>query len=182
MKFEPTYGKLKNGETVLIRSCEPYDALQLVQSVKKQIAHSIYIPKTEDEFILTVEQEKQWISSFIVTSNSLLLVAEYENEIIGNIDLTGHTRKAMQHTAVIGMGMLLEYRNVGLGQLLMKCAISWAKQNPQLELLWLQVYTENHLGVSLYKKMGFEENGILKNYFKQDGRYYDNLTMSLVVK
>jgi len=182
MKFEPTYGKLKNGKTVLIRNCEIQDAAKLLKSVKQQIADSIYIPKTEEEFTLTEEQEKKWISSFMVASNSLLLVAEYEDEIIGNIDLTGHTRKIMQQTAVIGMGMLLDYRNMGLGQLLLKGAIHWAKQNPQLELLWLQVYTENHLGVSLYKKMGFEENGILKNYFKQDGRYYDNLTMSLVVK
>jgi ribosomal protein S18 acetylase RimI-like enzyme len=64
----------------------------------------------------------------------------------------------------------------------MKYSIEWAKENPILELLWLQVYTENILGLNLYKKMEFIENGIIKNYFKQNGKYYDNLTMSLSVK
>jgi len=30
--------------------------------------------------------------------------------------------------------------------------------------------------------MGFVENGIIKGFFKQDNKYLDNLTMSLVVK
>jgi ribosomal protein S18 acetylase RimI-like enzyme len=88
----------------------------------------------------------------------------------------------MQHTAVIGMGMFIEWRNSGLGTELMKYSIEWAKENPILELLLLQVYTENELGLNLYRKMEFVENGVIKNYFKQNGRYYDNLTMSLSVK
>ncbi len=30
--------------------------------------------------------------------------------------------------------------------------------------------------------MNFVENGIIKNFFKHNGIYYDNLTMSLSVK
>ena len=112
----------------------------------------------------------------------MLLIAEFDNEIVGNIDLTGNRRKIMEHTAVIGMGMLKEWRNTGLGTALLKLTIEWAKENSILELLWLQVYTENILGLNLYKKMEFIENGIIKNYFKQNGKYYDNLTMSLSVK
>ena len=109
-------------------------------------------------------------------------MAEYENQIIGNIDLTGSQRKIMEHTAVIGMGMFKDWRNSGLGTELLFATIDWAKQNQILELIWLQVYTENKLGLHLYRKMGFEENGIIKNYFKRDNQYFDNLTMSMVVK
>ncbi len=88
----------------------------------------------------------------------------------------------MEHTAVIGMGMLKEWRNTGLGTALLKLAIEWAKENPILELLWLQVYSDNELGLGLYRKMGFEKNGILKNFFKREEKYFDNLTMTLSVK
>ena len=64
----------------------------------------------------------------------------------------------------------------------MKHSINWAKENPILELLWLQVYCENDLGLGLYRKMNFVENGIIKKYFKFNGKYYDNLTMSLPLK
>jgi RimJ/RimL family protein N-acetyltransferase len=182
MKFNPIVVKLKNSKEVRIRSAKISDAEKLLTTIKEYISDSEYIPKTSEEIKITVKQEEDWINSFIQKDNSLLLVAEFENEIIGNLDITGNSRIIMLHTAVIGMGMLTKWRNSGLGTELMKNSIEWAKKNPNLELLWLQVYTENILGLNLYKKMKFVENGIIKNYFKQNEKYYDNLTMSLSVK
>ncbi len=182
IKFNPIIVKLKNAKEVKIRSAEISDAENLLKTIKKYIVDSEFIPKLFDEIKLTIQQEEDWINSFIQKENSLLLIAEYENVIIGNIDITGSSRVIMQHTGVIGMGMLTEWRNSGLGTELMKHSINWAKENPILELLWLQVYCENELGVSLYRKMNFKENGIIKNYFKLNGKYYDNLTMSLSLK
>lgn len=181
-KFNPIKVKLKNSKEVTIRCAEQYDAEKLLKTIKEYVNDSDYIPKISEEIKITVQQEEDWINSFIQKDNSLLLIAEFEGEIIGNIDITGSSRIVMQHTAIIGMGMLSEWRNSGLGTELMKYSIKWAKENPILELLWLQVYTENTLGLNLYRKMEFTENGIIKNYFKQNGRYYDNLTMSISVK
>lgn len=181
MKFEPKQITLKNSKTVVIRQAEVSDAENLLNCIKTYIPTSKYIPKLKSEIKLTVDQEKDWINSFIINDNSLLLVAEYEGKIIGNIDLTGSRRKIMEHTAVIGMGMLQEWQYIGLGTALLSMVIEWAKSNPILELIWLQVYTENEAGLNLYRKMGFVENGIIKNFFKQDNRYFHILTMSLTI-
>lgn len=181
-KMNPKEVTLKNGKTVLIRQAEVADAQHLLDCVKKYIPQSEYIPKLEQEIVITVEQEREWINSFLIHNNSLLLVAEYENLVIGNIDLTGNRRKVMEHTAVIGMGMLKEWRNSGLGTALLDTAIEWARQNPVLELIWLQVYTANKAALHLYRKMGFEENGIMKSFFKHNNDYFDNLTMTMIVK
>ena len=181
-KFKPKKVELKNGKIVLIRQATILDAENLLNCIKQYVPQSDYIPKYEHEIKLTMKQEEDWISSFITNDNSLLLVAEFDNLIIGNIDLTGSRREIMAHTAVIGMGMLEEWQNIGLGTMLLSSIIDWAKQNPILELIWLQVYTANVLGMNLYNKMGFQENGVLKNFFKQDGSYFDNLTMSMSVK
>ena len=164
------------------RQAEIEDAENLLNCIKTYVPQSDYIPKLAQEIKLTVEQEKDWINYFLTNENSLLLVAEFDNKIIGNIDLTGNQRKIMEHTAMIGMGMLKEWRNSGLGSALLKLAIEWAKENPILELLWLQVYADNELGLGLYRKMRFEENGIMKSFFKQDEKYFDNLTMTMKVK
>lgn len=177
----PKKVKLKNEKTVLIRQAETGDAEKLLHCIKTYIPQSAYIPKLQQEIKLTVEQEKEWIASFLSSSNSILLIAEYEKEIIGNIDLTGSRRKVMEHTAVIGMGMLEEWRNTGLGTALLSAVVEWARQNPLLEIIWLQVYTENKTALNLYKKTGFEERGILKNFFKHNNTYFDNLTMSMNV-
>ena len=181
-KFKRQILTLKNQKTVTIRQAEIDDAEKLLHCIKTYIPQSEYIPKLEQEIKLTIEQEKEWIYYFLTNENSLLLIAEFNNEIVGNIDLTGNRRKIMEHTAVIGMGMLKEWRNTGLGTALLKLAIEWAKENSILELLWLQVYTDNELGLGLYRKSGFVENGIMKNFFKQDGKYFDNLTMTMNVK
>lgn len=181
MKFEPKQITLKNSKTVVIRQAELSDAENLLNCIKTYIPTSNYIPKLESEFKLNVDQEKEWINSFLINDNSLLLVAEYEGKIIGNIDLTGSLRKIMEHTAVIGMGMFQEWQNIGLGTALLSATIEWAKSNPILELIWLQVYTENEPGLNLYRKMGFVENGIIQNFFKQDNKYFHNLTMTLTV-
>ena len=173
---------LKNQKLVTIRQAEIADAEGLLQCIKAYIPESSYIPKLEQEITLSIEQERAWINSFLISDNSLLLVAEYNNQIIGNIDLTGSKRKAMEHTAVIGMGLLKAWRNVGLGTQLLQFIIEWAKENEVLELIWLQVYTQNELALKVYRRVGFEENGVIKGFFKQNNTYFDNLTMSLKVK
>lgn len=180
--FDSKIFELKNHKSVTIRRAEIDDAEKLLRCIKTYVPQSEYIPKLAQEIELTIEQEKDWINLFLTSENSLLLIAEFDNEIIGNIDLTGSRRKMMQHTAVIGIGMLQDWRNSGLGTILLKSAIEWAKENSILEILWLQVYTDNKLGLALYQKMGFEENGIMKNFFKHDGKYFDNLTMTMNVK
>ena len=182
IKFEPKKVELKNGKIVLIRQATILDAERLLNCIKQYVPQSDYIPKYGHEITLTLRQEEDWINSFIINDNSLLLVVEFDNQIIGNIDLTGSRREIMEHTAVIGMGMLGEWQNVGLGTMLLSLTVDWAKQNPILELIWLQVYTANVSGMGLYHKMGFQENGVIKNFFKQDGSYFDNLTMSMSVK
>ena len=180
--FKPQIVTLKNQKQVLIRQAETKDAEELLHCVKTYISQSQFIPKHDYEIKLTVEQEMDWINSFLKNDNSILLVAEYENQLIGNIDVTGSQRKRMMHTGMIGMGMLEEWRNSGLGTLLMENAIAWAQQNTLLELLWLQVYTANHAALHLYKKMGFIDNGTIQNYFKHETDYFDVMTMSLEVK
>lgn len=178
-KFNPIDIKLKNGISVRIREAKVDDAKPLLTCIKTYIPESPFIPKFDLEITLTVDQEKDWISTFLEHENSILLIAEYENLIIGNIDLTGSKRIQMAHTAVVGMGMLESWRNLGLGAKLMQAAINWAKESNSLELLYLQVFTENIAAKSLYEKFGFIEAGVIPNFFKNERQYSDQLTMFL---
>jgi RimJ/RimL family protein N-acetyltransferase len=173
---------LKNKETVSIELCSVDDAEELIKTVKKYLADSEYLLTSPNEFDPSPEQERSWIRSFMENENSLLLIAKKGNKIIGNIDITGGKREMTKHTAIIGMGILKEWRNTGLGTALLNKGIEWAKQNPQLEILWLQVFAQNTPAITLYKKAGFEVSGIQKRFFKsKDNIYFDNVIMSLNV-
>jgi RimJ/RimL family protein N-acetyltransferase len=159
MKFSSQKVTLKNGKTVLLRMCDESDAQNLINTIKTYVANSEYIPLHVHEFTPTLEEEIEWISKFIYQDNSLLIIAVYEGQIIGNIDLSGRQREIMQHTGEIGMGMLKEWRNTGLGTALLIALIDWAKENPILEKLCLGVYSENKAGLALYTKLCFTVDG-----------------------
>lgn len=177
--FKPQHITLKNGKTVKLRLCDESDAENLIKTVSAYIENSDCIPLCPHEFKPTIEEEMNWITKFIQEQNSILIVAIYKGEIIGNIDLSGNQREIMQHTGIIGMGILKDWRNTGLGTALLKALIDWATTHPILEKLVLGVYHNNKPGIALYTKMGFKKAGIHHKMFKHNNTYYDEILMHL---
>ncbi|AEA45456.1 GNAT family N-acetyltransferase [Fluviicola taffensis] len=182
MKFLPIHKTLKDGRIVLIRAVEIADATKIIEFVHGFVYDSEFVPLVEGEFNPTLPEEELILKNYVDRSNSLFLVAEFEGQIIANINLDGNQRQIMRHTAVFGMGMHLEWQNCGLGTIILQSAIDWARNHSELELLFLQVYAENEAGIALYKKLGFVENGRMPNMFKQNNRYHDEITMHLSLK
>ena len=174
---------LKDGSKLIIREAVIADAPQLRLTVKEYVEESEFIPYTKDEFKLTDEDEVNWIKTLSDSSNSLLLVAEIDGSIIGNITLSGSTRIMMKHTSYVGLGMTKKWRGLGIGTILFNEAIKWAKENPEIKILWLEAYPTNIGGVKLYEKFGFREIGRHANLVKiSETEYVDNLIMSLKLK
>ena len=183
MKIEPVTVTLKNGKSVVIREATIEDAEELIAVIKQYVGESDFIPFSSDEYNPTKEAEEAWIYSFTKRDNCLLLVATYENRIIGNIDLTGSQRSMLQHTAVVGIGVLKKWTNQGLGSVLFDLIIGWAKRNPMLEQLLLNTFATNNAGMALYRKFGFSETGRYQGYIKSPcGNYVDNILMTLNIK
>lgn len=182
MKYNNRKFTLKNNEEIVVQICCENEAENLIKTVKNYLLDSNYIPLLNEEFNPTIEQERNWINSFIENENSLLLIATYNKEIIGNIDLTGNQRKRMKHTAVIGMGILKEWQNTGLGTILLSEIMNWAKNNSILEKLYLEVYEENQAAIKIYEKIGFQITGKQTAFFKHEEKYFNKLTMEISVK
>lgn len=128
MKFGPINIKLKTGEPVTIREAKESDADSLIKTIKKYIGESEFIPYTEEEYVLKEEDSIKWIHSFLNSENNLLLVATHNNTIIGNIDITASNRSMLRHTAVLGVGMIKDWTNKGLGSAFLDAAINWVKK------------------------------------------------------
>ncbi len=173
---ERTY-KLKSGHLVSIRVPNKSEAFDLITLKRDYIKSTTTLPWTLDEYAIDIDKEAALIADYYNSENSILLVAEYNDKLIGNIDITGSTRKKMHHTAMLGMGIKEEWRNEGLGKILIECVLDWAKQHSELKIIWLDVYASNVLGVNLYKKMGFEVSGVVKDFFLEGHAYIDKIQM-----
>lgn len=176
MKFKQRYLTTKSGKKILIRLPNISEAQQLLDLKLSYIKGSVSIPMYPDEY-LDLEGEKELISNYEQSKNGILLVAEWNGELIGNIDLTGGTRRKMFHTGMIGMGNKSEWRNQGVGGHLLKSVLDWAKESSELKTIWLEVYATNEPGIALYEKMGFIKCGEIPEFFKENGGYVSKITM-----
>jgi len=154
----------------------------LLDLKRSYIKNTTTIPLTLDEYPINLEKESNIITDYARSANSILLVAELNNELIGNLDLTGSKRSKMFHTAMIGMGVKEQWQNQGLGRFLIESVIEWAKTDSPIELIWLDVYASNILGLNLYKNTGFKVSGIIKDFFKEGSGYKDKVQMYQYLK
>ncbi|MDR0194133.1 MAG: GNAT family N-acetyltransferase [Myroides sp.] len=160
---------LKNDTQITIRPATRNGSAALLTLIKEYLDNSEYIPINAKDFTKTPQDIADWIKQLNTSANSLMLVAEFQGELIGNLDLTGHHRSTMFHTAVLGMGIVMNWRNTGVGTVLLKTALEWAKNSP-LEIISLDVYTENKSGIALYQKLGFKEVGVIPDFIKDNDR------------
>ncbi len=178
MKIEPQEIIDKQGNRILIREGKISDSVELQKCVKSYLKSKL-IPLTEAEFNELAKNHEEWIRKFIDGKNDLLLIAEHEGTIVGNIDLMINGRQMLKHTGYIGMGIHEEWQGQGIGTAMFKVIIDWVDQNPDIEILWLQAFSNNKKGLQIYSNMGFEETGRQKGFIKTKfGEYIDNVIMT----
>jgi RimJ/RimL family protein N-acetyltransferase len=131
------------------------------------------------EFRRVIEEERGRIEAVLTADNSHMLVAVADNQIIGLCSCFGGVRVG-RHTASLGISVHHAWRDQGVGTALMEKLIQWARQNPALHRLDLEVYTHNQRAIHLYRKLGFHEEGIRKEAWFKDERFVDTLLMAML--
>ncbi len=98
-------------------------------------------------------------------------------EIVGMAGFLGREGAKDAHKGYLwGMYVRVGARNAGVGRRLAEAVIDYARQHVQL--LQLDVVSENEAGRRLYASLGFVEYGIERKALKQDGCYYDEVLMA----
>lgn len=105
------------------------------------------------------------------------LTAEKNGEPCGLTTLYLQPYRKLAHQCEFGIIVGREFRGQGIGTQLLKNLIHLAKDQFKIELLHLQVYSENP-AIHLYTRMGFKEFGRQPNWIKErDGTYTGRVFM-----
>jgi ribosomal protein S18 acetylase RimI-like enzyme len=99
--------------------------------------------------------------------------------IVGHIDLRAHPESFTGHRCLLGMGVDRSCRRAGLGAALIAHARAWAADVTGLEWMDLQVMSQNHAALALYRRAGFEKVGEIDEMFNIDGKAFSYTTMSM---
>lgn len=171
--------KLRNGQTLTIRTAIKEDALNLIYYISKIGGESDFLTFGENEFDMTVEKEEAIIESHIGVENKLFIIAEIENKIVGSLNYSGGSRTRTKHTGEFGVSVGKEYWGLGIGKELIKYMIDWAIESNVVKKINLRVREDNKIAIDLYTKLGFKKEGIITRDFYIDGEYYNSIFMGL---
>ncbi|MCA1024857.1 GNAT family N-acetyltransferase [Cytobacillus kochii] len=157
---------------MIIKELSVDDAKQLVQLMKDVEASSPYMLMEAGERTLTVEGAEAIINRDHIT----VIGAEDGERLIGYTLVIKETVRRKKHCASIVVGVHKDYRGMGVGGQLLQAVLAWANQEAIMRIE-LTVVSENEAALALYKKIGFEVEGVKRRSLLMDGEYYDEYYM-----
>jgi len=104
-------------------------------------------------------------------------VALRGDEVLGWCDILGQAPETRRHVGLLGMALAPEARGQGLGRALIGAALAEADARG-LRRVELSVHADNRAAQALYRRVGFETEGVLRGAWCLDGREADMLTMA----
>jgi RimJ/RimL family protein N-acetyltransferase len=134
-----------------------------------------------------VVDEGRWLATEAATADELadrfrqvilegdpLLVLEEDGGIVGSLGL--HSTDA-RGVLALGMWVLAAHRGRGGGRMLMEAAL--ATRPEDVHKIELEVWPDNEAAIALYRKLGFEEEGLRRDHYRRrDGSLRSSLIMA----
>ena len=131
------------------------------------------------------EREKLAFENFIENSNPecFIIGALHQDRLIGICGFYRYNDKRCKHRGeIIQMYIQPKYQGNQFGLNLLKATIIEAFKIEELEQIELEVMSDVKPANKIYEKIGFQECGIQRKFYKKDGKYFDQRLMILFRK
>jgi RimJ/RimL family protein N-acetyltransferase len=161
--------------SVSIREARTEDAPILVATEKETAARPGLLVSRSHELKLEAFEQK------IVELGKIgrYIVAERDGEIVGHALLDPLTLEAISHVFRLTIVVHPNFTRQGVGTALMINLMDWAKREARVEKIELLVRATNAPAIRLYSKLGFVEEGRMKNRVRlPDGHFVDDVAMA----
>lgn len=169
---------LKNGTECTLRNPRESEAVQFTAHLRRVAGETHFLARYEEEVVTPSERQAQIIREALECDDRMLLAVWINDRPIGSIGVnrvSPHIK--MQHRAQLGISIERAYWNMGLGTILIKEALEAAREMG-CEQVELGVYSDNERARALYRKLGFEEWGVVRNAYRlKGGAYCDEIMM-----
>jgi ribosomal protein S18 acetylase RimI-like enzyme len=173
--------RLQNYEDSDVKSMNAVEIIYPSEHYLKSFHEALSVVANERIYIEMIEPPSLVeVSNFqneLILKNAPVYYAIQNEKVVGWCDVFPMSNPRQSHRGGLGMGLIPEFRGQGIGSRLLSAVLHHAKAYG-LEKLELHVYTTNTAAVALYKKFGFEQEGLIQKYRKLDDQYFDCLLMS----
>lgn len=131
-------------------------------------------PLSEAQWAARLEEQQKAEDGFLFAIREL-----EEDSLIGYVELDGI--QWTHQTAWMGIALGdRAYWGKGYGREAMKLILKFAFHELNLHRVQLSVFSYNERALSLYKKLGFVQEGVMREHLSRDGRRHDMLIFGLL--
>ncbi len=179
---------LRTGEVITLRSALSADAAAVLPGAKRIFGQSDTVLTQADEFTMTVEEEAKFLTTRAESPYGLFVLALAgpvsatpldPSRIIGIGGLDPMHRRRALHNVNLGLMVDSAWHGKGVGDALMTALMAWARANPLIRRVQLEVVATNPRAIRLYERHGFVTEGRRKGCFqRQPGVFEDDLIMA----
>lgn len=124
------------------------------------------------------EEEKKWFAKKLIdieNDSTRIRIAIVDGKPVGMVEIKKYKNLYYSHIGDIGISIIKEYRNLGVGKALMedilRISTGWVK------IACLNPIAENIRAYNLYKKLGFIEYGRLPDGIELRGKSFEDIFM-----
>lgn len=157
---------------------------RLAESRDLQAVFDLYMDQSSNPYLTYDPMSYEAFSSLFtsILQEKNLFVAETDGEIVGTYRLIQKTHRQSHILYLGGFTVKTSMKGKGLGFEILKHIVNVAEAG-SLKRIELTVDTENQAAISLYRKVGFQIEGKLKNNYRllSTGKLYDEYVMALLL-
>jgi UDP-4-amino-4,6-dideoxy-N-acetyl-beta-L-altrosamine N-acetyltransferase len=133
---------------------------------------------------LSLAMQHRWYEAFLQRADEKYWLAETlaEAQPVGTIALVHLDRR--NRRAELGRVLIApdSLRQGGIGTELCELALDYAFGHLDLNRVYLDVFADNAPAIALYKKLGFHEEGLLRQHVFARGKHRDVLVFALLAE
>ena len=164
-----------------IREAIEPDAQQMIDLFSKLDNETSFMMMEPGERKVSIEDQVKRISSFANASDKLMAVAEKGDVLAGFIVASSGVANRNRHSAYMVLGVQKAFWGQGIGGALIEFMESWVIK-AGIHRVEFTVVEGNSAARGLYKKYGYDEEGIKRDSLKVNGSYVNEIYMSKLFK
>jgi RimJ/RimL family protein N-acetyltransferase len=162
------------GVSLVIRLARIADAPGLAQAEREIAAEPGLLVSQPGEIPESAYVQK--IES--LASTGCYIVAEHQGQVAGHAYLDPMGLQAISHVFRLTVVVHRNHQGRGIGRALVEHLLDWASRDSRVGKVELLVRATNHRALALYRKLGFEEEGRLRNRVRlPDGTFINDISM-----
>lgn len=158
---------------VEIRRAMPDDAEKILDYCKVIGGETDNLTFGSEGVSFTLEQEQEYLERIRHSERQIYLIAENDGEVVGTAVFESYGKARLAHRGEISISVKKSMWGNHIGTQLMEELIYFAKNTAHVEILSLEVRSDNERAIALYKKLGFEKIGTFPGFMKINGVYID---------